>query len=138
MVNIIIAGVASGLLFASMSIAFGCFAIFVMYRNGIGPINDMFNTLAPSKIIFSSIMIWNPTCVVIGILFALLFSYLSNIRPGLGIFSPNFFYTFFVIGISLLFLVISYKFLSVIFRPMLGIVAGFLLIFGWLTPYLAL
>ena len=136
--NILIAGAASGLLFASMSIAFGCFAIFVMYRNGIGAIHDMFSTLAPSKIIFSSIMIWNPTCVVIGILFALLFSYLSNIRPGSGFFSPNFFYTFFVIGISVLFLVISYKFLSLIFRPMLGIVGGFLLIFGWLIPYLAI
>ena len=100
--NILIAGAASGLLFASMSVAFGCFAIFVMYRNGIGAINDLFSTSAPSKIILSSLMVWNPTCVVIGILFALLFSYLSDIRPGSGLFSPNFFYTFFVIGISLL------------------------------------
>ena len=136
--NILIAGAASGLLFASMSVAFGCFAIFVMYRNGIGAMNDLFSTSAPSKIILSSLMVWNPTCVVIGILFALLFSYLSDIRPGSGLFSPNFFYTFFVIGISLLFLVISYKFLSLIFRPMLGIVGGFLLIFGWLIPYLAI
>ena len=136
--DILIAGAASGLLFASMSIAFGCFAIFVIYKSAVGPIYEMFNTLAPSKIILSSIMVWNPTCVVLGILFAILFSYLSDIRPGPGLLSPNFFYTFFVIGISLLFLVISYKFLSLIFRPMLGIVGGFLLIFGWLIPYLAI
>ena len=98
----IIAGAASGLLFASMSIAFGGFAIFVMYRNGIHAIQDIFSTLAPSKIIFSSIMVWNPTCVVLGIMFALLFQYLSDISPGAGILSPNMFYTFFVIAISIL------------------------------------
>ena len=136
--NTLIAGAASGLLFASLSIAFGCFAIFVMYKNRISPINEMFATLAPSKIILASIMVWNPTCVVIGILFALLFSYLSDIKPGSGLLSPNFFYTFFVIGISFLSLVICHKFLSLIFRPMLGIVGGFLSIFGWLIPYLAI
>ena len=136
--NTLIAGAASGLLFASLSIAFGCFAIFVMYKNRIDPINQIFDTLAPSKIILASIMVWNPTCVVIGILFALLFSYLSDIKPGAGLLSPNFFYTFFVIGISFLSLVISHKFLSLIFRPMLGIVGGFLSIFGWLIPYLAI
>ena len=52
--NTLIAGAASGLLFASLSIAFGCFAIFVMYKNRIDPINQMFDTLAPSKIILAS------------------------------------------------------------------------------------
>ena len=37
----IIAGAASGLLFASLSIAFGCFAIFVMYRNEVHGIQDI-------------------------------------------------------------------------------------------------
>ena len=136
--NTLIAGAASGLLFASLSIAFGCFAIFVMYKNRIDPINQIFDTLAPSKIILASIMVWNPTCVVIGILFALLFSYLLDIKPVSGLLSPNFFYTFFIICISLFLLVISHKFLSLIFRPMLGIVGGFLSIFGWLIPYLAI
>ena len=136
--NTLIAGAASGLLFASLSIAFGCFAIFVMYKNRIDPINQIFDTLAPSKIILASIMVWNPTCVVIGILFALLFSYLLDIKPGSGLLSPNFFYTFFIIGISLFLLLISHKFLSLIFRPMLGIVGGFLSIFGWLIPYLVI
>jgi len=134
----IIAGAASGLLFASLSIAFGCFAIFVMYRNEVHGIQDIFNTLAPSKIILSSIMVWNPTCVVLGIMFALLFQYLSDISPRSGILSPNMFYTFFVIGISILFGLICHRFFTIVLRPMLGIVTVFLLIFGWLIPYLAL
>ncbi|MFL2760358.1 MAG: hypothetical protein ACJ0BG_05065 [Dehalococcoidia bacterium] len=134
----IIAGAASGLLFASMSIAFGCFAIFVMYRNGVNAIQDIFNTSAPSKIILSSIMVWNPTCVVLGIMFSLLFQYLSDISPGAGILSPNMFYTFFVIAISILLVLICHRFLNIVLRPMLGIVTVFLLIFGWLIPYLAL
>ena len=134
----IIAGAASGLLFASVSIAFGCFAIFVMYRNGIPAIQDIFNTSTPSKIIFSSIMVWNPTCVVIGIMFALLFQYLADTNPGPGFLSPNMFYTFFVIAISVLLILICHRFLNIVFRPMLAIVTVFLLIFGWLIPYLAL
>ena len=134
----IIAGAASGLLFASVSIAFGCFAIFVMYRNGVRAIQDMFKTSAPSKIILSSIMVWNPTCVVLGVMFAKLFQYLSDVRPEPGILSPNMFYTFFVISISVLLILICHRFLTIVFRPMLGIVVVFLLIFGWLIPYLAL
>ncbi len=134
----IIAGAASGLLFASVSIAFGCFAIFVMYRNGVRAIQDMFKTSAPSKIILSSIMVWNPTCVVLGVMFAILFQYLSDVRPEPGILSPNMFYTFFVISISVLLILICHRFLTIVFRPMLGIVVVFLLIFGWLIPYLAL
>ena len=134
----IIAGAASGLLFASMSIAFGCFAIFVMYRNRVRAIQDMFKTSAPSKIILSSIMVWNPTCVVLGVMFAILFQYLSDVRPEPGILSPNMFYTFFVISISVLLILICHRFLTIVFRPMLGIVVVFLLIFGWLIPYLAL
>ena len=134
----IIAGAASGLLFASLSTAFGCFAIFVMYRNGVKAILDMLNTSAPSKIIFSSILIWNPTCVVMGIMFALLFQYLSDISPGAGLLSPNIFYTFFVIALSIFLMIVSWQFLNTVFRPMFGIVIGFLLIFGWLIPYLAL
>ena len=134
----IIAGAASGLLFASLSIAFGCFAIFVMYRNEVHGIQDIFNILAPSKIILSSIMVWNPTCVVLGIMFALLFQFLSDTSPGSGILSPNMFYTFFVIGISILLALICHRFLIIVLRPMLGIVTVFLLIFGWLIPYLAL
>jgi len=134
----IIAGAASGLLFASMSIAFGCFAIFVMYRNRVRAIQDMFKTSAPSKIILSSIMVWNPTCVVLGVMFAILFQYLSDVRPEPGILSPNMFYTFFVISISVLLMLICHRFLTIVFRPMLGIVVVFLLIFGWLIPYLAL
>ena len=136
--NTIIAGASCGLLFASISIAFGCFIIFVLYRNGVQVIEEMFNTSGPSKIILSSIMIWKPTCVVMGIVFAMLFQYLSDIRPGSGILSPNMFYTFFVSGVSILLVLISHRFLTIVFKPMLGIVAGFLLIFGWLIPYLAL
>ena len=134
----VIAGAASGLLFASMSTAFGCFAIFVMYRNEVQSVVDIFNTSTPSKIIVSFLIVWNPTCAAIGLMFALLFQYLSEISPGTGIFSPNLFYTFTIIGLSILLLIACWQFLNVIFRPMLGIVTCFLLIFGWLLPYLAL
>ena len=59
--DVLIAGVASGLLFASILISVGCFVIFQMYRNQVSWVVNLFKDTTASKIIFPVIIFINPT-----------------------------------------------------------------------------
>ena len=135
--DILIAGVASGLLFASILISVGCFVIFQMYRNQVSWVVNLFKDTTASKIIFPVIIFINPTMAIFGVIFGFIFILIESQISIKILGSPNIIYTFVVIGFSL----ISFGFLYIIsskyWRSLLGIFITFDAIFGWLIPILS-
>ena len=135
--DVLIAGVASGLLFASILISVGCFVIFQMYRNQVSWVVNLFKDTTASKIIFPVIIFINPTMAIFGVIFGFIFILIESQISIKILGSPNIIYTFVVIGFSL----ISFGFLYIIsskyWRSLLGIFITFAAIFGWLIPILS-
>ena len=71
--DVVIAGIASGLLFASILISVGCFVIFQMYRNNVIWVVDLFKDTTASKVIYPIIIFLNPTMAIFGVIFGFIF-----------------------------------------------------------------
>lgn len=136
--DVLIAGVASGLLFASILISVGCFVIFQMYRNQVSWVVNLFKDTTASKIIFPVIIFINPTMAIFGVIFGFIFILIESQISIKILGSPNIIYTFVVIGFSLISFVFLYIISSKYWRSLLGIFITFDAIFGWLIPILSL
>ena len=135
--DVVIAGIASGLLFASILISVGCFVIFQMYRNQIIWVVNLFKDSSASKIMLPIIIFINPTMAILGVIFGFIFLLIDSQISIKALGSPNIIYSFVVIGFSL----INFIYLTIIsrkyWRSFLGIFITFNAIFGWLIPILS-
>jgi len=136
--DLIIAGSAVGMLFASLSTAFGSMILFWIARNPGPKMKLFFEKIPPSRLVFPSIVMLHPIGIALGIFFAILFSDFEHRYPSDGFASPNLVYTGLIMGLGIL----IFSAPAVIFRLiwmlilMLGI--SFVLTFGWILPYLVL
>ncbi|MCH2310388.1 MAG: hypothetical protein MK345_04965 [SAR202 cluster bacterium] len=135
--DVVIAGIASGLLFASILISVGCFVIFQMYRNNVIWVVDLFKDTTASKVIYPIIIFLNPTMAIFGVIFGFIFIFIDSQISIKFLGSPNIIYTFVIIGFSLISFIFIYIISPKYWRSFLGILITFDAIFGWLIPILS-
>ena len=135
--DVVIAGIASGLLFASILISVGCFVIFQMYRNTVIWVVDLFKDTTASKVIYPIIIFLNPTMAIFGVIFGFIFIFIDSQISIKFLGSPNIIYTFVIIGFSLISFIFIYIISPKYWRSFLGILITFDAIFGWLIPILS-
>ena len=135
--DVVIAGIASGLLFASILISVGCFVIFQMYRNNVIWVVDLFKDTTASKVIYPIIIFLNPTMAIFGVIFGFIFIFIDSQISIKFLGSPNIIYTFVIIGFSLISFIFIYIISPKYWRSFLGILITFDGIFGWLIPILS-
>ena len=135
--DVVIAGIASGLLFASILISVGCFVIFQMYRNNVIWVVDIFKETTASKVIYPIIIFLNPTMAIFGVIFGFIFIFIDSQISIKFLGSPNIIYTFVIIGFSLISFIFIYIISPKYWRSFLGILITFDAIFGWLIPILS-
>ena len=135
--DVLIAGIASGLLFASILISVGCFVIFQMYRNNVIWVVDLFKDTTASKVIYPIIIFLNPTMAIFGVIFGFIFIFIDSQISIKFLGSPNIIYTFVIIGFSLISFIFIYIISPKYWRSFLGILITFDAIFGWLIPILS-
>ena len=109
-----------------------------MYGNQHPFAVNLIGDRSPSKIVFPFIVLINPTCAGLGVLFAFFFAIIENTSPGNGLWSPNLIYTSFVLLITFMIAVPVLIFGKIVWRLHLGALVSFALSFGWLIPYLAI
>ena len=135
--DVVIAGIASGLLFASILISVGCFVIFQMYRNNVIWVVDLFKDTTASKVIYPIIIFLNPTMAIFGVIFGFIFIFIDSQISIKFLGSPNIIYTFVIIGFSLISFIFIYIISPKYWRSFLGSLITFDAIFGWLIPILS-
>lgn len=135
--DVVIAGIASGLLFASILISVGCFIVFQMYRNNVIWVVNLFKDTTASKVIYPIIIFLNPTMAILGVIFGFIFILIDSQISIKILGSPNIIYTFVVIGFSLISFIFLYIISPKYWRSFLGIFITFDAIFGWLIPLLS-
>tara|TARA_B100001142_G_C14191465_1_gene600151 strand:+ start:417 stop:833 length:417 start_codon:yes stop_codon:yes gene_type:complete len=135
--DVVIAGIASGLLFASILISVGCFVVFQMYRNNVIWVVNLFKDTTASKVIYPIIIFLNPTMAILGVIFGFIFILIDSQISIKILGSPNIIYTFVVIGFSLISFIFLYIISPKYWRSFLGIFITFDAIFGWLIPLLS-
>ena len=135
--DVVIAGIASGLLFASILISVGCFVVFQMYRNNVIWVVNLFKDTTASKVIYPIIIFLNPTMAILGVIFGFIFILIDSQISIKILGSPNIIYTFVVIGFSLICFIFLYIISPKYWRSFLGIFITFDAIFGWLIPLLS-
>lgn len=136
MLDLLIAGAATGLLFGSFFITFTCVLIFFMYKDGNLIVKRMLESSTPTKFVMSVVMFSNPSFAALGVVFAFVYQVFENIYPLKILVIPNLFYMMFVvimvIPIAALFIRLINAYYAVIFMC-LGV---YVVLFGILIPLL--
>ncbi|MBI15962.1 MAG: hypothetical protein CL782_06955 [Chloroflexi bacterium] len=136
MLDLIIAGAASGLLFGSFFITFTCLLIFFLYKDGNPVIKKMLESSTPTKFVMSIVIFSNPTFAALGIVFAYIFLLFEEMNS-LGIlFVPNIFYTIFVTILAIPILLLSVKVVRSKYWLILSCFFVYSILFGILIPLL--
>ena len=73
MLDLIIAGAATGLLFASFFITFICILIFFLYKDANPTVKRMLESSTPTKFVMSVVIFSNPSFAALGIVYAYVF-----------------------------------------------------------------
>jgi len=136
--DLIIAGAAVGMLFGSLSTAFGSMILFWIARKPGPKMKLFFEKIPPSRLVFPSIAMLHPIGIALGIFFAILFSSLEHRYPADGFASPNLVYTGLIVTLGILIFSGPVVMFRLIWMIILMLAISFVLTFGWLLPYLAL
>ena len=135
--NVLIAGLASGVFMAQVFITIGCIAAFFALKDPPPAIAVMLARFPPGVFVMTIVILAYPVWGVIGIVSAFLFLALQNAAPGTGLGSPNLVYTAFVslasIALALPIVVLAKR----LWSGVAGITLSAIAIFGWLLPLLA-
>ena len=136
--DLIIAGAAVGMLFASLGTAFGCMILFWIARNPGPKLKVFFEKIPPGRLVFPSIAMLHPIDIALGIFFAILFASFQLRYPSDGFATPNLVYTGLIVIIGILIFSPPAFFFPLIWTLILMLGVSFVLTFGWILPYLLL
>ena len=137
MIDYLVLGIALGLLLASLFISFFCLELFLMYRKGNTLVLNLLQTREPSRLIFGTIILVNPTLAGLGVFCAFVFAFFDKLRPGAGLASPNLLYSLSLGSIVFICTIIGVIVFPSFKRLFLVTGAITILCFGWLLPILA-
>lgn len=135
--DILIAGLASGVFMAQLFITIGCITAFFALKDPPPAIAVMLARFPPGVFVMTIVVFAYPIWGVIGIVSAFLFLALQNAAPGAGLGSPNLVYTAFIclasVALALPVIVLAKR----LWSGVVGITLSAIAIFGWLLPLLA-
>lgn len=135
--DILIAGLASGVFMAQLFITIGCITAFFALKDPPPAIAVMLARFPPGVFVMTIVVFAYPVWGVIGIVSAFLFLALQNATPGAGLGSPNLVYTAFVcfasVALALPLVILAKR----LWSGVAGITLSSIAIFGWLLPLLA-
>ena len=135
--DILIAGLASGVFMAQLFITIGCITAFFALKDPPPAIAVMLARFPPGVFVMTIVVFAYPVWGVIGIVSAFLFLALQNAAPGGGLGSPNLAYTAFVslasVALALPLIILAKR----LWSGVAGITLSAIAIFGWLLPLLA-
>lgn len=135
--DILIAGLASGVFMAQLFITIGCITAFFALKDPPPAIAVMLARFPPGVFVMTIVIFAYPVWGVIGLVSAFLFLALQNAAPGAGLGSPNLIYTAFVflasIALALPLIILAKR----LWSGVVGITLSAIAIFGWLLPLLA-
>ena len=137
MIDCLVLGMALGLLLASIFISFFCLELFLLYRKGNSFLQRLRETQNPSRLIFGTIIVVNPTFAGVGILCAFIFAFLEQNNPGSVLATPNILYSLSLGAIVFLFTIAGTIIFPIFKRLFLITGASTILCLGWLLPLLA-
>ena len=133
----VVAGAFSGLLMASVCVALGPIALFMLAKEPSGVYSATLGKFPPMVLTMAVVVLSYPVWSVFGGLMGLAYRLAFTQAPGGGVGSPNLVYTVTVAALTLL---IGLP-LAVLLRRIALWVSGFALlfvgVFGWLLPYFA-
>ena len=135
--DILIAGLASGVFMAQIFITAGCLTAFFALKDPPPALAVMLARFPPGVFVMTIVVFAYPMWGVIGVVAAFLFIALQNGMPGAGLGSPNLVYT---IGVSMAALALALPLAILAGRLWPGVVSiavASIAIFGWLLPLLA-
>ena len=135
--DILIAGLASGVFMAQLFITIGCITAFFALKDPPSAIAVMLARFPPGVFVMTIVVFAYPIWGVIGIVSAFLFLALQNAAPGAGLGSSNLAYTAFVslasVALALPLIILAKR----LWGGVVGITLSAIVIFGWLLPLLA-
>ncbi len=135
--DILIAGLASGVFMAQLFITIGCITAFFALKDPPPAIAVMLARFPPGVFVMTIVIFAYPVWGVIGLVSAFLFLALQNAAPGSGLGSPNLVYTAFVflasVALALPLIILAKR----LWSGVVGITLSAIAIFGWLLPLLA-
>tara|TARA_B100000408_G_scaffold117565_1_gene95730 strand:- start:197 stop:613 length:417 start_codon:yes stop_codon:yes gene_type:complete len=137
MIDYLVLGMALGLLLASIFISFFCLELFLLYRKGNSFLQRLRETQNPSRLIFGTIIVVNPTFAGVGVLCAFIFAFLEKNKPGSVLATPNILYSLSLGAIVFLFTIVGTIIFPTFKRLFLITGASTILCLGWLLPLLA-
>jgi hypothetical protein len=137
MIDYLVLGIALGLLLASLFTSFFCLELFLLYRREDRFVRNLLQTRNPSRLIFGTIILMNPTFAGLGVLCAFVFAFLDQTRPGAGLASPNLLYSLSLGAIVFLSTILGTLIFPTFKRLFLITGASTILCLGWLLPILA-
>ena len=137
MIDYLVLGMALGLLLASIFISFFCLELFLLYRKGNSFLQRLRETQNPSRLIFGTIIVVNPTFAGVGVLCAFIFAFLVQTKPGSVLATPNILYSLSLGAIVFLFTIAGTIIFPIFKRLFLITGASTILCLGWLLPLLA-
>ena len=135
--DILIAGLASGVFMAQLFITIGCITAFFALKDPPPAIAVMLARFPPGVFVMTIVIFAYPVWGIIGLVSAFLFLALQNAAPGSGLGSPNLVYTAFVflasVALALPLIILAKR----LWSGVAGITLSAIAIFGWLLPLLA-
>ena len=137
MIDYLVLGIALGLLLASIFTSFFCLELFLLYRKGNSFLQRSRQTQNPSRLIFGTIIVINPTFAGVGVLCAFIFAFLEQTKPGSVLAIPNILYSLSLGAIVFLFTIAGTIIFPTFKRLFLITGASTILCLGWLLPLLA-
>ena len=137
MIDYLVLGIALGFLLASIFTSFFCLELFLLYRKGNSFLQRSRHTQNPSRLIFGTIIVANPTFAGVGVLCAFIFAFLEQTKPGSVLATPNILYSVSLGAIVFLFTIAGTLIFPTFKRLFLITGASTILCLGWLLPLLA-
>lgn len=135
--DILIAGLASGVFMAQLFITIGCITAFFALKDPPPAIAVMLARFPPGVFVMTIVIFAYPVWGIIGLVSAFLFLALQNAAPGAGLGSPNLVYTAFVflasVALALPLIILAKR----LWSGVAGITLSAIAILGWLLPLLA-
>ena len=136
--DILIAGLASGVFMAQAFITIGCVTAFFALKDPPPMVALTLARFPPGVFIMTIVVFAYPVWGVIGIVSAFLLLAFQNAAPGEGLGSPNLVYTAFVSLASVALAIPVIVMAKRLWSGVVGITLSSIAIFGWLLPLLAL
>tara|TARA_Y100000996_G_C22558117_1_gene656326 strand:- start:6117 stop:6533 length:417 start_codon:yes stop_codon:yes gene_type:complete len=136
MLDLIIAGAAAGLLFASFFITFTCILIFFLYRDGHPTVKSMLESSTPTKFVMSVVIFSNPSFATLGIAFAYIFLIFQEIYTFKILFIHNVFYMIFIAILAMPITLLSIRVVKSQYWLIFTMFSLYTVLFGILIPLL--